>query len=1177
MPKEYNISDMPFDEVELSVDSYNPYDPSEPPQFEPSKQEPLPNLSTDEIMFGRIDEKPQALSSDEVFLAPELFTLDSAVDIAGKTAKLTGKVAWKTLGILSWPFVRIEAGLATPTTAILRTVGPLVRPALKEVISDTLFGPTEWNKTAVKNMIRDGLTPYARDILGKNLEPMLDDFSEQILAGEISQEEFDEAMGEAKAALPEILPAFYHGAKSFIPFTRNDPEKVKNFNDMWAAYYETLTGEPEAPESLKQVAGIATSFLTTPLIFGKALRLSKAGMLKIPVIKRLANRKIPTWEEAKLIRKANVYERNEKAVILGKALADKDAKRIAAQLSRQTGKNITPEAVKLRLGQIIKGSITQQEVLAEAANPVIVELSHNFSELQKLGLLGRDTYLTKLTKADITRLNADKQKLLNSLTRLKTEVPYQRKLLEQVSGLAPDAARQQRLAEKLIDVAVKAERRGKKLADMGDEFIDVALDVTTGSPLSQKIAALLDFAPGDKRLTLLGKRILSLEKMGRTARSREADKILKVAAKINPRVSRYTEQTIRDVLKVAEQVEDAKIIGKKPLLKYIQGMSRRFPGRAKKIREMQSQIDIIDEHLRGSTHIGGELYMPRMYTTKEAEIAARKFPVTGAPKVRVPYAKARKKIPVEVRKELGEIIEPSYPVTKRLIQETMDIETAKLFNFAARHGDWVDDVWREGLALKALPDTKAYGALRGKFVTKQIYNDATELSRIRSDFESLYDSIIGSWKIGKVTLSPATHFRNTISNSILLDLSGTDHTAQSRLFIKAIKEIKAGSKEYKTAQKYFARTTMMSGELLDDLLKTVQKEKASGLQKVINTWNRAYEKSTGPAVRQYQREEVIFKFMKYLEQREKGKSIIGAVQEANKWLFDYGDLSRFEKVVARRIMPFYTFPRKALPRVLEAAADRPLALAKYPILAWGLEKYSLSKLELTDKDYAQIQKVLPEYMKRGSYLLMPWRDANGDLQFFDWTYIVPWGELFDVQDRGLAGAVITNPLFQTVADITRNKSGWSGWEIYDETDTPEEKTFKQMLHVWQTAVPSLMYRGIYWDKLYESATGKPSKMGKVRPIGPAIAHTIFGLRAQPIDVTQQQQFRLMEKRGQIAELEGKIRDIIIREASGNIEEKEYNQKRDQYLKQIETVLTEMSDVAAVDVTMPEREETIEAD
>ena len=611
MPKEYDISQMSIDETEIAVGNYNPYDPAEPPLFELSKQEPLPDsLSMDEIAFGLIDEKPDSFSSSEIFPQPELRALRGMVDIAGKTAKLIGKGMWKTLGVLSWPFMRIEAGLATPTTSILRTLGPLVREPVKAAIKESLLGPTEFHKTVFKKAVRDGLTPYAKSVLGENFEAILDDLTEQVLSGNVSDKEVDEALGEAKAALPEVLPAFFHGVKSFVPFTRQDPEKVKNFNDMWAAYYETLTGELEVPESYKQVMGIATSFLTTPLIFGKLLRLGRAGILKIPAIKRFANRKLPAWEEAKLTRKANVYERNERAVKLGKALADKDAKRIAVQLSKQTGKNITPEAVKLRLGQVIKGSITEQQVLAEAANPVIDELGRNFRELQKLGLLGRETYLTKLTRADIIKLNTEKQKLLSSLERLETAPHYVRK---------------------------------------GGEI------------------------------------------------------------------------------------------------------SAQFPGRATRIVKLKSQIDVIDEHLWGSTHIGGELYMPRMYTTKEAEIAARKFPVAGAPKVRVPYAKARKKIPVEARRELGEILEPGYPVTKRLIQESMDIETAKLFKFAVQRGDWVDDVWREGLATKALPDTKAYGALKGKFVTQQIYNDVTELNRVRSDFESLYDSVIGTWKIGKVT------------------------------------------------------------------------------------------------------------------------------------------------------------------------------------------------------------------------------------------------------------------------------------------------------------------------------------------------------------------------------------------------------------------------------------------
>lgn len=1151
-----DISKMSIDELEGTVERYNPYDPVSP-SLEADKREPLPDfLSSDEMAKAYFLGRPETLSNEEMFAPPKLTSLDKVVGMASRGTRMIGKGIWKAVGALSWPFVRIEAGIATPSTAIAKTVTPLFREPIKAMISEAIYGPTAFSKPPIKEMIRNGLTPYARELLGDNLETTIDDLAEQIVTRDFTtKKDLDEALGESKSALSELLPSFYHGAKSFVPFTRNDPEKVKNFNDMWGTYYETMTDE-KAPEWIKQTSGIATSFLVTPTVFGKILRTGRTGTMRIPVVKRWFNRKLPAWQEAKLIRKANMYERTNRAQELGKKLADKDVQRIAKELSLKTGKTITPQAVKLRLGQIIKGSITEQELFSQVANPVMDEFSHNFKELQKLGILGEETYLTKLSKKRVSELVKKKGGLQTKLTKLQEEVPYKETLIEKVANLSPDKAKQQRMMEKFIDVAVKAEERGKKLADVGDEFIDVAIEVTTGSPLSKKIATLMDFAPGDKRLSNLGKRILALEKMERVARNKHAKEILKVAAKINPKVSKYTQQTINDVLKVADQIADSKVVGQWSLLKYIEKMKYRFPGKAENIKGLQSKIDEINEKIWLSKMAGSEKYMPRMYQTKEAQAATRKFPVKGGPKVRAPYAKGRQDIPLEVRKEMGEMLEPAYPVTKRLIQESQDIETAKMFKFAAEHGDWVDDVWREGLHKTPLPDTKSYGALKGKFVTPQIHNDVAELVRIRSDFESLYDSMIGSWKLGKTVANPATHFRNMMSNSILLDLSGTDHIAQSKLFVKALKEIKAGSEEYKTAQKFFARSTLISGELLDDMLRTVQADKASGLQKSINAWNKFISTVSKKPSQAYQSEEFIFKFMKYIEQRERGKSVLGAVQEANKWLFDYGDLSRFEKVVARRVMPFYTFQRKALPRVLETAADRPLTLAKYPLLAWAEEKYALHKLELTDEDYDQIQKVLPEYMQRGSYLLMPFRDTNGDLQFFDWTYIVPWGELFDAQDRGLLSATITNPLFQTVADITRNKSGWSGREIYEETDTPEEKTFKQMLHVWQTAMPSLMYKGIYWDKMYESATGKPSKMGKIRPLAPTIAHTIFGLRTQAIDIEQQQRFNIAAKRAKVEELEKKMADIVVRFSNDNITEEEYEEKREQYFKQIQDILSD---------------------
>ena len=103
-----------------------------------------------------------------------------------------------------------------------------------------------------------------------------------------------------------------------------------------------------------------------------------------------------------------------------------------------------------------------------------------------------------------------------------------------------------------------------------------------------------------------------------------------------------------------------------------------------------------------------------------------------------------------------------------------------------------------------------------------------------------------------------------------------------------------------------------------------------------------------------------------------------------------------------------------------------MALYKYPLMAKVATQYSLSKLDISNEDYENLQKIMPQYMKQGSYILMPYRDKNGDLRFFDWTYIIPWGEMVDVTDRGLINTLVSNPLFILVSDIQHNKSSFTG-------------------------------------------------------------------------------------------------------------------------------------------------------
>jgi hypothetical protein len=758
-------------------------------------------------------------------------------------------------------------------------------------------------------------------------------------------------------------------------------------------------------EQDKFVMGLAAEFAITPAMVGKALELGAKGVKLTGIPQKIVARGLPQWQRMKLRARMKTGARVERAQEVTKPLHGKEVKKIAQELSKRTGKPVSKAAVEQRLGQIVKGGITEQPALQKAAAPAIGEIARTSKELKSLGILPEKTYITKLTKKQIAELLRKKSGLQKQLTRLETAPHY---------------------------------------------------------------------------------------------------------------------------------------VGTREI-------SKSFPGRAKRIRELQGKIDDITTQVQQSYKTGGAKYMPRMFTTKE-EVGGQ-FSVYSKHRIRAQYAKQRQKIPFEVRQRMGEIKTPAYPVQKRLIQESADIETAKLFRQAAARPDWASSVARPGF--KQLPDTKGYGALKNKYVHPKIYEDATELIRIRGNFEKTYDSLIGSWKLGKVVLNPATHFRNKISNKVLLDMSGMGFAEQAKYAGRALKEWNAKSKEYQVAKRYFARTTMVKGELLDDILRTTSKSKGTGFEKALNAMVGGGKKALAKPAELYQHEEFVNKFMKYLQQRDLGKSVIQSVEEANKWLFDYGELSKWERLIARRVMPFYTFPRKALPRVAEAMVTRPHTIAKYPLMAQLTTQYSLSKLELTDKDYAEIKKTLPDYMNNGSYILMPYRDDNGDLRFFDWTYTIPWGEIAEVGERGVLKSVVTNPLVNMVGDIKRNKTSFTEREIWKETDTRKEKFFKGMKYVWQNLMPALTPKGLYWDKLEEAATGKPSVIGKKRPLPETIAHTVFGLRTQPIDVKRQKGYKYYERQKAVEELSKKLNTLGRERKVGRISEKEFIKKRNQYKKQLQ--------------------------
>lgn len=78
-----------------------------------------------------------------------------------------------------------------------------------------------------------------------------------------------------------------------------------------------------------------------------------------------------------------------------------------------------------------------------------------------------------------------------------------------------------------------------------------------------------------------------------------------------------------------------------------------------------------------------------------------------------------------------------------------------------------------------------------------------------------------------------------------------------------------------------------------------------------------------------------------------------------------------------------------LPRIAETLVTRPWVLLKYPIIAKSMEYVAMKKLGLTPD---QVENGKPEFMKDQPYsVLLPWTDNQGNPQYFDMSYTVPFG------------------------------------------------------------------------------------------------------------------------------------------------------------------------------------------
>ena len=102
-------------------------------------------------------------------------------------------------------------------------------------------------------------------------------------------------------------------------------------------------------------------------------------------------------------------------------------------------------------------------------------------------------------------------------------------------------------------------------------------------------------------------------------------------------------------------------------------------------------------------------------------------------------------------------------------------------------------------------------------------------------------------------------------------------------------------------------------------------------------------------------------------------AILNGVKHAFKYTFDYGDLSRFEKGVAKLVDPFYAWHRKAIGLYAGALFEQPEKFANL-----GKLKKTLGRI---NQPTEQEKALMPDWMEEQGYMKSPWK-VNGEETFF---------------------------------------------------------------------------------------------------------------------------------------------------------------------------------------------------
>lgn len=286
------------------------------------------------------------------------------------------------------------------------------------------------------------------------------------------------------------------------------------------------------------------------------------------------------------------------------------------------------------------------------------------------------------------------------------------------------------------------------------------------------------------------------------------------------------------------------------------------------------------------------------------------------------------------------------------------------------------------------------------------YKSFSEIDDV-NDFIKMYDKVQNGWKGLATFVNPAFHSRNAISNIWQNYLAGVSPISKAYLRSADIlrKGAKVTGKDAELLKAFKDAGLSRMGAFGADIERAIAEQiSPTAFQRVLKPFG-----IVGNTIEDHA------KFAHFIDKVNKGASFEGAAASVRKYLFDYTDLTDFEKNVMKRIIPFYTWTRKNLPLQLGTLVQDP---SKFAQLGKGIDAIERA----TGGDTVTInEELIPEFIRKGVPIQLG-RGADNMLSFFRLQNFIPSADIENLTDLKDIFVNPISPLLKTPFELMMNRN-----------------------------------------------------------------------------------------------------------------------------------------------------------